>query len=47
MKELRYRIKVNDVVIATFLNEYDRDIAQEALANAFEDADLFIATEIE
>ena len=46
MEKFEYGIKADDIVIATFLNEYDRDIAQEALANAFEDADLFIATEI-
>jgi len=42
---MNYKIEVNGVVIAAFVNEYDRDVSQEALADAFEDTDMFIATE--
>ncbi len=47
MSEFPYKIKANDKIIAEFVNEYDRDIAQEALANAFEDTDMFMAVEDE
>lgn len=41
MEKFEYGIEVNGTVIAKFLYEHDRDTAQEALADDFEDNGLF------
>ena len=46
MDELRYKIKIDGVVIAAFLNEYDRNVSLDTLAEEFDDYE-FTATEIE
>ena len=40
-EEFEYGIEANGKIIAKFLYEFDRDIAQEALAVEFEDTDVF------
>ena len=47
MEEFKYGIEVNGVVIAKFVHAFDRDISQEALANEFEERDMFLAVDID
>ncbi len=47
MEEFKYGIEVNGVIIAKFVHAFDRDTSQEALANEFEERDMFLSVDID